>query len=133
MCQIWGVRIWQHNPMVGLNILVALVLMVACQARTSTQNENVLDAVKKRGDLHSGIRFDDPPHGYIDGQGLWVGFDVDIAEALAEEMGVILERVNVDELTRISYLKNGKIEVAVASMSHTAKRDEDIDFSQSYF
>ena len=58
-----------------------------------------------------------------------MGFDVDIPEALAEEMRVKLERVKVNELTRISYLKNGKIDVAVANMSHTAKRDEEIDFS----
>ena len=133
MGQIGGVRIWQHNPVVGLIILVALVLMAACQTGTSTQNESVFDAVKKRGVLHAGIRSDNPPHSYIDGQGLWVGFDVDIAEALAEELGVKLERVKVNELTRISYLKNGKVDVAVASMSHTAKRDEEIDFSQTYF
>jgi polar amino acid transport system substrate-binding protein len=41
--------------------------------------------------------------------------------------------VKVDELTRISYLKEGKIDIAAASMSHTVKREKEVDFSQTYF
>jgi polar amino acid transport system substrate-binding protein len=81
----------------------------------------------------AGVRLDNPPHSFIDEGGEWIGFDVDIAAALAEELDVELEMVRVDELTRISFLKNGKIDVAVASMSHTHKRDLEIDFSQTYF
>ena len=63
----------------------------------------------------------------------WVGFDVDIAEAVAKAMHVKLEKVRVNELTRISYLQTGQIDVAVASLSKTRKRAEQIDFSQTYF
>jgi polar amino acid transport system substrate-binding protein len=48
-------------------------------------------------------------------------------------MHVKLEKVRVDELTRISYLQTGQIDIAVASLSHTRKRDAQIDFSQTYF
>jgi polar amino acid transport system substrate-binding protein len=92
-----------------------------------------LDDVKERGVLRTGIRTDNPPHSFFDSSGRWVGFDVDIAQALADELGVRLERVKVDELTRISYLQYGKIDVAVASMSHTRKRDAAVDYSQTYF
>jgi polar amino acid transport system substrate-binding protein len=92
-----------------------------------------LDQVKQQKALRAGIRFDNPPHSFIDQKGQWVGFDVDIAKALAQHLGVKLERVKVDELTRIMYLKNNKINVAIASMSHTRKREQEIDFSQTYF
>lgn len=95
--------------------------------------ETLLTAIKERGVLRAGIRRDNPPHSFIDDKGQWVGFDVDIAQGVAEEMGVKLERVPVDEMTRISYLQNGSIDVAVASMSHTWKRDDAVDFSQTYF
>lgn len=62
-----------------------------------------------------------------------MGFDVDIAEAVAKAMHVKLEKVKVNELTRISYLQTGQIDVAVASLSKTRKRAEQIDFSQTYF
>lgn len=95
--------------------------------------ESVLDRVIEKKRLVAGIRRDNPPHSFIDKKGNWVGFDVDIARAVAEDMGVKVKQVPVDELTRISYLKSGKIDIAVASMSHTHKRDAEIDFSQTYF
>lgn len=120
-----------------LALFLFLPLMAACGGETeeagSTQTGSGFDEVKERGVLRAGIRFDNPPHSFINEEGDWVGFDVDIAEALAKEMGVKLERVKVDELTRISYLQEGKIDVAVASMSHTIEREEEIDFSQTYF
>ena len=76
------------------------------------------------------VRFDNPPHSFIDEDGNWVGVDGDIAEALADGMDVRLENVKVDELTRISFLKNGKIDAAVASMSHTTESENEVDFSQ---
>src|SRR5438128_195803 len=96
-------------------------------------NGSVLDAVKSRGVLRAGIRTDFPPHSYYDASGHWVGFDIDIAAAVAKQLGVKLEKVKVDELTRISYLKDGKIDIAAASMNHTISRDNEVDFSETYF
>lgn len=110
-----------------------MVLAAACKKDPDRATGSILDAVKARGVLRAGIRFDNPPHSFIGQDGSWVGFDVDIAEALAKQLSVKLERVKVDELTRISFLQNGQIDVAVASMSHTIKRDNQIDFSETYF
>jgi polar amino acid transport system substrate-binding protein len=95
--------------------------------------KSVLEMVKERGVLRAGIRVDNPPHSFIAPDGRWQGFDVDIAEAIAEELGVKLEKVKVDELTRISFLQNGQIDIAAASISQTQKRHQQIDFSQTYF
>ena len=117
-----------------LILTIGVILLGACgKTQGGGAAASLLDAVKHRGVLRAGIRFDNPPHSYIDQEGRWVGFDVDIAEALAKELGVKLDKVKVDELTRISFLQNGQIDVAVASMSHTIKRDDQIDFSQTYF
>jgi polar amino acid transport system substrate-binding protein len=113
--------------------LFGLLAFWAIGAGGAEVQKSVLDVVKERGVLRAGIRTDNPPHGFITQDGNWVGFDVDIAQAVAKELGVKLERVKVDELTRISYLQTGQIDIAVASMSHTRKRDEQIDFSQTYF
>ena len=96
-------------------------------------NSSRLDQVLERAVLKVGIRADNPPHSYIREDGQWVGFDVDVANAIARYYGVALERVKVDELTRISFLQNGRIDIAIASISHTHKRDQEIDFSQTYF
>lgn len=102
-------------------------------ADTSFDDGSGLTKIMDHGVIKAGIRRDNPPHSFVDGSGNLVGFDVDIAEGIADQLGVELEKVPVDELTRISYLQNGTIDIAAASMSHTWKRDEQVDFSQTYF
>jgi polar amino acid transport system substrate-binding protein len=114
----------------SLSVILSVVTIMSCsQGATHTSQ---LETIEARGVIVAGIRSDNPPHSYID-NGQLVGFDVDIASGIAKELGVGLEIVRVDELTRISYLVNGKIDIAVASLSHTKARDEVIDFSETYF
>jgi polar amino acid transport system substrate-binding protein len=101
---------------------------VAAQSPDST-----LTRVQDSGQLRAGIRFDNPPFSFITPEGDWVGFDVDLATEIARRLGVELERVQVDETTRISFLQDGSIDVAVASMNHTRRREEAVDFSITYF
>ena len=70
---------------------------------------------------------------FIDEDGVWVGFDVDLANALANQLGLKSELVVVDGTTRISFLQNGEVDMSVASMNHTLERDDAIDFSITYF
>jgi polar amino acid transport system substrate-binding protein len=99
----------------------------------SGSGASLLDEIKSRGVLRVGSRVDNPPHSSYDEQGKWVGFDNDIATAIAKRWGVKLEMVKVDELTRISFLQNGKVDLSVASISKTRKRGAQVDFSQTYF
>jgi polar amino acid transport system substrate-binding protein len=120
-----------------LGVLLLALTASACGGGESdgggAAKAGTLAAVKQRGVVRAGIRFDNPPHSFIDEDGNWVGFDVDMAEAIAKSLAVKLEKVRVDELTRISFLQNRKIDIAVASMSHTHEREAEVDFSQTYF
>jgi polar amino acid transport system substrate-binding protein len=121
---------------IGLAALLVGLVATACggdEEASGGSSSSGLGAVEQRGVIRAGIRFDNPPHSFVDGNGDWVGFDVDMAEEIAKDLGVRLEKVRVDELTRISFLKNGRIDIAVASMSHTHEREAEIDFSQTYF
>jgi polar amino acid transport system substrate-binding protein len=69
----------------------------------------------------------------VNEKGEWVGFDVDIANAIAKQMGVRIEVVSVTELTRISFTKDGKIDAAITSISKTWDRAHEIAFSETYF
>ena len=62
-----------------------------------------------------------------------VGFDVDLAHAIAAQMGLEPELIVVDGTTRISFLQEGRVDISIASMNHTRKRDNAIDFSITYF
>ncbi len=116
-----------------LAALLATSLLAAGCGDDGGDGSGTLSDVKSRKVVKAGIRTDNPPHSIVDEKGELQGFDVDIARAVARELGVRLEIVKVDELTRISFLENRKIDMAVASMSHTLKREDEVDFSQTYF
>jgi polar amino acid transport system substrate-binding protein len=117
----------------ALLILVITVLIIVLSACGPAQAESTYDKVMEAGVVRVGTRNDNPPLSYIDGTGAWVGFDVDLANALADEMGVELELVQVDGTTRISFLQEGRVDMSVASMNHTRQRDNAVDFSITYF
>jgi polar amino acid transport system substrate-binding protein len=116
--------------------LLALAGLTSCSAAAGTgtpSRQSLYTTIKKTGVLKVGIRTDDPPHSYLNSKGQLVGFDVDIANAIAREWHVKLDVVPVSELTRISYIQDGKIDLAITSISQTVQRWQAVDFSQTYF
>jgi polar amino acid transport system substrate-binding protein len=113
-----------------LLLLVFSLVLVACQA---AETESTFDSVKDAGKVRIGVRNDNPPMSFVDDNGDWVGFDIDLANAMADELGVELELVPVDGTTRISFLQEGDVDMSIASMNHTRSRDDAIDFSITYF
>lgn len=119
---------------VGLILTISLLLSAcASPATSSALVESTADRVESEGVVRIGVRFDNPPLSFIAEDGEWVGFDVELAQTLADQLGAEIEMVRVDETTRISFLQEGKIDMAVASMNHTRSREDAIDFSVTYF
>ena len=103
------------------------------EVELTVQVDSVLDQVQEAGTVRIGVRNDNPPMSFINDEGDWVGFDLELAEAVAEELGAELELVAVDGTTRISFLESGQVDMSIASMNHTRSREEAIDFSITYF
>lgn len=74
-----------------------------------------------------------PPFNFVDGQGNIKGFDVEIAAALCDVMGV--EKVDViqDWDGMIPGLLSKKFDAIISDMSITAKRLKVVNFSESYY
>nr|WP_241429328.1 transporter substrate-binding domain-containing protein [Agrococcus sp. ARC_14] len=86
------------------------------------------------GVLSVGVKYDTRPFGFIpEGAFEVAGFDVDLARAVGEQLGVRVEFVQVNSQNRILNLNSGKVDVLMASMLRTDARDEMIDFSTVYF
>jgi polar amino acid transport system substrate-binding protein len=126
----------RHRAVLAAGLALILVASAGCATaagQSSTPTGSLYNVVKSRGTLRIGVRPDDPPHSFLNAQGKLAGFDVDIATAIASYWHVKLQLVAVNELTRISYLQNGRIDLAVTSISKTVKRAKQIDFSETYF
>lgn len=109
-------------------VFTSLCLLLALSAPAGA--ESILDEVRKRDVVRIGSGTTTPPMNYIDENGTWTGFDLDLGDAIAKKLGVKVERVNVNNKTRVSFLATGRIDLTLSNMSHTKSRDEQIDYAE---
>ena len=72
-----------------------------------------------------------PPYEYKDGDDI-VGIDADIAQALADKLGLKMEMIDMEFGALITAIQSGKIDVALAGMTATEERKQNVDFTDSY-
>lgn len=72
-----------------------------------------------------------PPYEYYEGDEI-VGIDAEIAEKIAEELGMTLEIEDMDFNSIITAIQSGKADLGVAGMTVTEDRLKNVDFSDSY-
>ena len=76
----------------------------------------------ERGKLVVGVKADYKPWGFRDPAGDIVGMEVDMAQDVADTMGVELELVAVQSSNRMQFLEQGKIDLMIATMSDRPDR-----------
>ena len=62
-----------------------------------------------------------------------IGFDIDIANAIAEELGFELTVTDTDFNGIIPALQSGRADFAMAGMTPTEERKQNVDFSEVYY
>lgn len=72
-----------------------------------------------------------PPYEYYEGDKI-VGIDAEIAEAIAEKLGLELQIDNMEFDSIITAVATGAADFGLAGMTVTPKRLEEVDFSISY-
>ncbi len=95
-----------------------------------------LDKVKEAKKLVIGTSADYPPyefHKEIDGKDTIIGFDVNIAQEIAKDLGVELEINDMKFDGLIAALKTGKVDMVLAGMNPTEERKQSVDFSKIYY
>ena len=108
--------------------LAVLLLLVAALSGCSQQS---LDTIKQKGEIVMLTNAAFPPFEYIDGS-TPVGVDVDVATAIAADLGVTLKVVDMDFDGVIAALTSGKGDFVAAGMSITEERKQSVDFSVEY-
>lgn len=79
-----------------------------------------------------GTSADFPPFEYVE-NGAFVGFDVDLIKAIAEEMGFEVEIRDMSFDSLIAALVSGNLDIVISGMTITPERGEVVSFSKPYW
>ncbi len=91
-----------------------------------------LDDIKKAGKIRVAIAMGTPLFSYADANLQPAGSDVDTAAALAKDLGVKLELVQITNAARVPTLQAKRADLVIADLSITAERAKVVDFSIPY-
>lgn len=131
---------WRY---LAILLVVALGLVAGCSqgaqapaggstpaAESSGPN---IDRIKQAGKIVVLMDATFRPMEYKDEAGQIVGFDVDLAQAFADELGVQLEIQNVNWDGIFVALDQGKGDMVMSSVTITEERAKEMDFSKPYY
>ena len=108
--------------------LAAGVCLAAVMAMTTTAAmADVLDEIAERGVLRVGVKADYPPYGFLDEAGNIVGIEPELAQDVADMLGVELELIPVVSSNRMQFLEQGRIDLMIATMTDRNDRREVVD------
>ena len=113
-------------------ILAMLVLMLVFTVGCG-EKKNTLKQIEDEGTLTIGVTADYMPFEYINKDGDIVGFDVDIANAIATKLGVEVKFIDTAFDGLIPGLKSDKYDLIISAMTITEKREKAVDFTEPYF
>ena len=119
-----------------LRLILAGVLSVSVAgeivlAQATPAGSSALERVRANGRLKVGIDATYPPFGIAEG-GDFSGFDVDIARAIARQLGVEAELVNASFDGVFPALQNGSFDVVISAVTITPERAQTMLFSDAY-
>ena len=111
-----------------------LATLVATTAFVSAAQADQLADIKKKGEIVFGVLGTDEPNSFVDPKTREiVGYEVDIAKAIAQKIGVKAVFKQLAVAARIPELQQGRVDVLAASLTHNKERESQIDFSLTTF
>ncbi len=105
-------------------LTLALMLAVCCLAGCGAKDEE--------NTLTMATNAEFPPFEYLEGEEI-VGADVDIAKAIADKLGKTLEITNIDFDAALTGAATGKYDVAIAGVTATDERRQNMGFTDDYY
>ena len=136
-----------------LSVMLGLTLLVGCSsggsessttgktdASTNSTTDassggDLLSAITSSGKLVVGTASGYPPYEFVDvtssNQDV-IGIDIELAKAIADELGVELEVQDMTFSSLLSSIPAHKIDLAIAGINPTDERRKTLDFSDTY-
>ncbi|MFA5663482.1 transporter substrate-binding domain-containing protein [Castellaniella sp.] len=113
---------------IALGAMVAAVMLIMSAAA----NAQSINDIVKRGKVLIGVNSGAPPFSFVDTDGTPRGLDVDLANLIAEYIGVPAEISTYTTAARIPALEAGKTDFMIATLGATPERAKVVWFTGSY-
>lgn len=105
-----------------LTLLLLLILPLTHASDATVPSSERLQIIQQRGAIIVGIKSDYPPWASYNETGELIGLEIDLAQDIAERLGVALRLHVVNSSNRIAKLEQGAIDVIIATMGDTKNR-----------
>lgn len=110
------------KKIISLIIASLMLITLCCGFASCNKDDNVLV-------MATNAAF--PPYEYVEGD-KFVGIDVEIAQAIAEKLGMELQIEDVEFGSIIGGVVEGKYDMGMAGMTVTEERKQSVNFSNTY-
>ncbi len=112
-------------------LLAGLLLLAGC-GQGGGQTGDLLSRIKERGELVVAMEGTWAPWTYHDGNDELVGYDVEVARAVAEKLGVAVRFEEGDFDGLLAGLEAGRYDVMVNGVNVDEERSQKYDFTEPY-
>lgn len=113
-----------------LAALMICISFVACSSENNSQDTTDTNSDTQET-LTMATNAEFPPYEYKEGDNV-VGIDADVAQAIADKLGMKLEIVDTKFDAIIPGVQSGKYDMGMAGMTVTPEREQSVSFSDSY-
>ncbi len=110
---------------------VMVFAMLACFAACGKAPEKAPEQGEEKAVLTMATNAAFPPYEYKEGDD-FAGIDIEIAQAIADKLGMTLEIKDVEFGSIIGGVQTGKFDMGIAGMTVTDERLQSVNFSTSY-
>ena len=112
-----------------LAALMICISFVACSSEKKSDDTNTDTVTQETLTMATNAEF--PPYEYKEGDNV-VGIDAEVAQAIADKLGMKLEIVDTKFDAIIPGVQSGKYDMGMAGMTVTPEREQSVSFSDSY-
>ena len=117
-------------------MIASVAMLAGCgnngsNASNATEAAKATEAASNKPKLTMATNAYFPPYEYYDGEKI-VGIDAEVAQAIADKLGMELEIVDIEFDSIITGVQTGKYDMGMAGMTVTEERKQSVDFSSSY-
>lgn len=112
-----------------LAALMICISFVACSSEKKSDDTNTDADTQETLTMATNAEF--PPYEYKEGDKV-VGIDAEVAQAIADKLGMKLEIVDTKFDAIIPGVQSGKYDMGMAGMTVTPEREQSVAFSDSY-